>query len=67
VISAQPAHKPARIFLRFSTLLNDTQNTTVKFPIVADPDSKIARLFEMIHAHESETSAVRSVFIIDPK
>jgi len=47
--------------------LNDTQNTTVKFPIVADPDSKIAWLYEMIHANESETAAVRSVFIIDPE
>ena len=47
--------------------VNDTQNTTVKFPIVADPDCKVARLYEMIHANESETAAVRSVFIIDPK
>ncbi|PKP85750.1 MAG: peroxiredoxin [Alphaproteobacteria bacterium HGW-Alphaproteobacteria-2] len=46
--------------------VNDTQNTTVDFPIVADPDSHIARLYEMIHANESETAAVRSVFIIDP-
>lgn len=46
--------------------VNDTQNTTVKFPIVADPDSSIARLYAMIHANESETAAVRSVFIIDP-
>jgi len=47
--------------------VNDTQNTTVRFPIVADPDSKIARLYEMIHANESTTAAVRSVFIIDPE
>jgi len=47
--------------------VNNTQHTTVKFPIVADPDKKVARLYEMIHAHQSETAAVRSVFIIDPK
>jgi peroxiredoxin (alkyl hydroperoxide reductase subunit C) len=47
--------------------VNDTQNTSVKFPIIADPDSRVARLYEMIHAHESETAAVRSVFIIDPR
>ncbi len=47
--------------------VNDTQKTTVEFPIVADPESKVARLYEMIHSHESETAAVRSVFIIDPK
>lgn len=46
--------------------VNDTQNTTLRFPIVADPEFKIARLFEMIHPGESETAAVRSVFIIDP-
>lgn len=46
--------------------VNDTQDTTVTFPIVADPDSRIARLYEMIHANESATAAVRSVFIIDP-
>lgn len=46
--------------------VNDTQATTVRFPIVADPDSFIARLYEMIHANESATAAVRSVFIIDP-
>lgn len=46
--------------------VNDTQNTTLRFPIVADPEFKIARLFEMIHPGESETAAVRSAFIIDP-
>ncbi len=46
--------------------VNDTQNTTLTFPIVADPDLKVAKLFEMIHPSESETAAVRSVFIIDP-
>ena len=46
--------------------VNDTQNTTVRFPIVADADSTVARLYGMIHPHQSETAAVRSVFIIDP-
>lgn len=46
--------------------VNDTQNTTLTFPIVADPDLEIAKLYEMIHPSESETAAVRSVFIIDP-
>jgi len=46
--------------------VNDTQNTTLTFPIIADPDLKVAKLYEMIHAAESETAAVRSVFIIDP-
>lgn len=46
--------------------VNDTQNTVLRFPIVADPDFKIAKLYEMIHPGESQTAAVRSVFIIDP-
>ena len=46
--------------------VNDTQNTSLRFPIVADKDHKIAQMYEMIHPGESETAAVRSVFIIDP-
>ncbi len=46
--------------------VDDTQNTTLKFPIIADPDLKVAKLYEMIHPSQSETAAVRSVFIIDP-
>ncbi|MDZ7826921.1 MAG: peroxiredoxin [Gammaproteobacteria bacterium] len=46
--------------------VNDTQNTHLDFPIVADPDLEISRLYEMIHPSESDTAAVRSVFIIDP-
>ncbi len=45
--------------------VNDTQNTTLRFPIVADPDLKIAKLYEMIHPAQSTTAAVRSVYIID--
>jgi len=46
--------------------VSETQNTTLTFPIVADPDCEIARLYDMIHPDQSETAAVRSVFIIDP-
>lgn len=45
--------------------VNDTQHTTLRFPIVADEDLKVAKLYEMIHPEQSETAAVRSVFIID--
>lgn len=47
--------------------VNATQNTTLRFPIVADEDRKIAELYDMIHPGQSETAAVRSVFIIDPQ
>lgn len=45
--------------------VNDTQHTTLRFPIVADADLTVAKLFGMIHPAQSETQAVRSVFIID--
>lgn len=43
-----------------------TQSARVRFPIVADPTSEIARLYDMIHEEMSDTSTVRSVFFIDP-
>lgn len=46
--------------------VNDTQHTDLQFPIVADTDNKVANLYQMIHPGQSETAAVRSVFIIDP-
>ncbi|MGB3377924.1 MAG: redoxin domain-containing protein, partial [Allopontixanthobacter sediminis] len=47
--------------------VNETQHTTLEFPIVADADLAVARLYDMIHPDQSETAAVRSVFIIDPE
>jgi peroxiredoxin (alkyl hydroperoxide reductase subunit C) len=46
--------------------VNETQDTDLQFPIVADADKKISELYEMIHPGESSTAAVRSVYIIDP-
>jgi len=46
--------------------VNDTQNTSLTFPIVADKDLEISKLYDMIHPDESDTAAVRSVYIIDP-
>lgn len=46
--------------------VNETQATNLTFPIIADADLAIARTYDMIHPNQSETAAVRSVFIIDP-
>ena len=46
--------------------INETQNTTVNFPIISDPDKKVANLYGMIHPKANDTLTVRSVFIIDP-
>jgi alkyl hydroperoxide reductase subunit AhpC len=47
--------------------INETQNTTVNFPILADADKKVALLYDMIHPNSLANATVRSVFIIDPK
>ncbi len=44
--------------------INETQNTTVSFPIIADPDRKVSNLYDMIHPNADDTLTVRSVFVI---
>jgi alkyl hydroperoxide reductase subunit AhpC len=44
--------------------INETQNTTVNFPIIADEDKKISELYDMIHPNASDKFTVRSVFVI---
>jgi alkyl hydroperoxide reductase subunit AhpC len=46
--------------------INETQNTTVNYPILADGDRKVADLYGMIHPSSLNNLTVRSVFIIDP-
>ncbi|MDN5851073.1 MAG: peroxiredoxin [Nitrococcus sp.] len=46
--------------------INETQQTTVNFPIIGDAQRKVAELYEMIHPNASDTVPVRSVFFIDP-
>ena len=46
--------------------INETQNTTVNFPILADKDRKVSTLFDFIHPNASETLTVRSLVIINP-
>jgi alkyl hydroperoxide reductase subunit AhpC len=46
--------------------INETQNCTVDFPIIADDSRTVANLYDMIHPNASETFTVRSLFIIGP-
>ncbi len=46
--------------------INETQHTTVDFPIIADEDRNVATLYDMIHPNASATATVRSLFIIGP-
>lgn len=47
--------------------INETQNCSVDFPILADSDKKVATLYDMVHPNSLANATVRSVFIIDPK
>lgn len=46
--------------------INETQSTTVNYPIIADEDKKVAELYDMIHPNSNPSLTVRTVFVIDP-
>jgi alkyl hydroperoxide reductase subunit AhpC len=46
--------------------INETQNCTVDYPIIGDPDRKVAVMYDMIHPNAIDNMTVRSVFIIGP-
>ncbi len=52
--------------LKWVVDINETQDTNVSFPIIADPEFKVANLYGMIHPNASDRFTVRSVFIIAP-
>lgn len=46
--------------------IKDVTGNAVNFPMIADPDRKVADLYDMIHPGASDTMTVRSVFVIGP-
>ncbi|MFN8335485.1 MAG: peroxiredoxin [Cyclobacteriaceae bacterium] len=46
--------------------INETQNTTVNYPIIADPEFKVANMYGMVHPNVTDKFTVRSVFVIGP-
>ncbi len=46
--------------------INETQNTTLNFPLIADSDKKIAEQYDMIHPNALDNLTVRSVFVVGP-
>jgi alkyl hydroperoxide reductase subunit AhpC len=48
------------------TDINETQSTTVNYPIIADVDKKVSDLYGMIHPNANAKVTVRTVFVIDP-
>jgi alkyl hydroperoxide reductase subunit AhpC len=47
--------------------IEETQGAKLNFPILGDADKKVSTLYDMIHPDISDTTTVRSVFVIDPK
>ena len=61
-VSVDPLNK----HLDWRNDINETQNCSVDFPIIADENRTVADLYDMIHPNASETFTVRSLFIIGP-
>jgi len=57
---------PVDSHVKWEEDIAETQGTPVNFPMIGDPDRKVADLYDMIHPNASDTMTVRSVFIIDP-
>jgi len=59
-VDATDSHK------KWADDIKETQGTALNFPVIADPDHKIAELYDMIHPEISDVFTVRSVFVIGP-
>jgi len=59
-VDATDSHK------KWAEDIKETQGTALNFPVIADPDHKIAELYDMIHPEISDVFTVRSVFVIGP-
>ena len=57
---------PADSHQRWAEDIRETQGTALNFPVIADPDHKVAELYDMIHPEISDVFTVRSVFIVGP-
>ncbi len=51
---------------RWSADIRDVTGHAVNFPLIADPEKEVARLYDMIHPNASDTATVRSVFVVGP-
>jgi len=57
---------PVDSHLKWIDDINETQQTVVNFPIIADADRKVSDLYDLIHPNANDTLTVRSLFVIDP-
>lgn len=57
---------PKDSHLKWIEDINETQQTTMNFPIIADSDKKVSTLYDMIHPNANDSMTVRSVYIVAP-
>ena len=57
---------PVDSHLEWEKDIAETQGEPVNFPMIADPDRKVADLYDMVHPNELDTLTVRSVFVVGP-
>ena len=57
---------PVESHVKWEADIEETQGTAVNFPMIGDPERKVADLYDMIHPNASDTMTVRSVFVIGP-
>jgi alkyl hydroperoxide reductase subunit AhpC len=57
---------PVESHLEWEQDIAETQGAEVDFPMIADPDRRVADLYDMIHPNANDTLTVRSVFVIGP-
>ena len=58
---------PTASHKRWAEDIRETQGTALNFPVIADPDHKVAELYDMIHPESLDKMTVRTVYIIDDK
>ena len=51
---------------KWSGDIGETQGCALNFPLLADADKKVSKLYDMIHPNANDSFTVRSVFVIDP-
>ena len=57
---------PVASHLEWIKDINETQHTTVNYPIIADPTFEVSKLYDFVHPNASDKFTVRSVVIIGP-
>ena len=65
-VGTKPGLTPLQSHTEWIKDVNETQGSSVDFPLIEDPDKEIANSYGMIHPNASDTLTVRSVFIIGP-